>query len=89
MPNTRKILKRWNGEEKNRSYQLRVANRLWGQKGFPFLAGYLALTREQYAAELGIVDFTDQPEAARGSDQRLDRTADRREDQGPDPARTA
>ena len=60
-----KILKRWNAEEKNRSYQLRVANRLWGQKGFPFLAGYLALTRESYGAELGIVDFADQTEAAR------------------------
>jgi serpin B len=62
-----KLLKRWNGEEKDRGYQLHVANRLWGQKGFPFLASYLDLTRERYAAELGIVDFADQPEAARAA----------------------
>ncbi len=42
-----------------------MANRLWGQKGFPFLAGYLVLTRQQYGAELGVVDFAGQTEAAR------------------------
>jgi serpin B len=60
-----KILERWNGDGKNRSYQLRVANRLWGQRGFSFLAGYLTLTRQQYGAELGLVDFSGQSEAAR------------------------
>jgi serpin B len=60
-----KILKRWNGEDQSRSYQLRVANRLWGQKGVPFLPDYLDLTRERYGAELGIVDFAHHAEAAR------------------------
>ena len=60
-----KTLSRWNGDGTGRSYQLRVANRLWGQKGFPFLAGYLALTRERYGAELGLLDFAHETEAAR------------------------
>ena len=42
-----------------------MANRLWGEKGFPFLASYLALTRQEYGAELGLVDFKGQTEAAR------------------------
>jgi serine protease inhibitor len=33
-------------------YQLRVANRLWGQPGYPILPGFLALTRQQYEAEM-------------------------------------
>ncbi len=60
-----KVLQRWNAGGTERGYQLRVANRLWGQQGFPFLAGYLTLTRQQYGAELGIVDFAGQTEAAR------------------------
>jgi len=59
------VLQRWNAGGADRGYQLRVANRLWGQQGFPFLAGYLTLTRQQYGAELGIVDFSGQTEAAR------------------------
>jgi serpin B len=59
------LLKQWNGEKKDRGYQLLIANRLWGQKGFKFLDSYLSLTRKDYGAELGIVDFADQPETAR------------------------
>lgn len=33
-------------------YELAVANRLWGQKGFPFLPEFLALTRDRYGAGL-------------------------------------
>ncbi len=61
----RKALERWNSADKDRGYQLRVANRLWGQKSFPFLAGYLALTRQEYGAELGLMDFVGQADAAR------------------------
>ena len=61
----RKALERWNSADKDRGYKLRVANRLWGQKGFPFLAGYLTLTRQEYGAELGLVDYARQTEAAR------------------------
>jgi serpin B len=61
----RKLLEQWNSSDTNRGYQLRVANRLWGQKGFPFLDSYLALTRDDYGAELGLVDYAGQADAAR------------------------
>lgn len=45
--------------------QLHVANRLWGQRGYPFLDAFLATTRDRFGAELAQVDFA-QPEAASG-----------------------
>jgi serpin B len=61
----RALLERWNAAGKDRGYQLRVANRLWGQKGHDFLENYLALTKQEYGAELGRVDFAKNTEAAR------------------------
>jgi len=52
-----------NGEK--RGYRLHEANRLWGQRGFGFLSSFLDLTRDQYGAELGQVDFMAQREQAR------------------------
>ena len=52
------------GGEK-RGYRLHEANRLWGQQGFSFLPGFIALTRDHYGAELGQVDFMGQREKAR------------------------
>jgi len=49
----------------SRDNQLRVANALWGQKGFRFLDSFLALTRKSYGAGLSPVDFRNQTEAAR------------------------
>ncbi|WP_152051297.1 serpin family protein [Tautonia marina] len=46
-------------------YQLDVANRLWGQQGYGFVPGYLALTRDAYDAELQTVDFARATEEAR------------------------
>jgi serpin B len=46
-------------------YRLNIANRLWGHREFRFLDDYLALTRENYGAELETVDFVADPEAAR------------------------
>ncbi|MGH7329275.1 MAG: serpin family protein, partial [Polyangiaceae bacterium] len=37
---------------------LNVANRLWLQKGYPFVDGYLALTHEKYFADAQTLDFT-------------------------------
>ena len=48
-----------------KGYQLRVANRLWGQKGYEFLPEFLQITRKFYGAEMGIVDFTQSTEAVR------------------------
>jgi serpin B len=45
--------------------QVRVANRLWGQQGYDFLPAFLSLTKEQYRAELGLVDFEQHAEQAR------------------------
>ncbi len=49
----------------DKNYQLRVANRLWGQKGYDFLPPFLKVTSQFYGAELGTVDFTDHAEQAR------------------------
>jgi serpin B len=50
---------------KGRPYHLHVANSLWGQKGYPFLDGFLELTRKNYRAGLKEVDFERVPEEAR------------------------
>jgi serpin B len=48
----------------NRGVRLQMGNRLWGAKGYPFLPGFLAATREHYGAELLQLDFA-QPEPSR------------------------
>lgn len=45
-------------------FQLRVANRLWGQAGFKFLPEFLQVTKTNYGAEMGLLDFK-QSEVAR------------------------
>ena len=45
-------------------YQLRVANRLWGQQDFHFLPAFLAVTKADFGADLGQLDFK-QADAAR------------------------
>ena len=57
------LLEQWNAVGEKRAYQLRVANRLWGQKGFSIRPEFLELTRKQYGAEMLLVDFA-QPKAA-------------------------
>jgi serpin B len=59
------LLEQWNAAGEKRGYQLRVANRLWGQKGCLIHPEFLALTRQQYGAEMLLLDFS-QTEAARG-----------------------
>ncbi len=51
------LLEQWNAVGVKRAYQFRVANRLWGQKGYPIQADFLALTRQQYGAEMMLLDF--------------------------------
>jgi serpin B len=46
-------------------YQLSVANRLWGQEGYPFLPTFLNIPRDYYGAELAQVDFVRHTEQAR------------------------
>ena len=47
-------------------FQLRIANRLWGQTGFHVLPEFLRVTKTYYGAELAQVDFK-QAESARGA----------------------
>jgi serpin B len=47
------------------AFQLSTANRLWGQKGYPFKPEFLKLTADHYGAGLEEVDFVRATEAAR------------------------
>jgi serpin B len=46
-------------------YQLRIANRLWGQQGYHFIPAFQQTVRTNYGADLAPVDFARQTEAAR------------------------
>jgi serpin B len=59
------LQRRLTADVPNRGFQFRVANRLWGQQGSTFLSLFLAVTKNDYGAELGLVDFANQSEAAR------------------------
>lgn len=50
---------------KKGDFQLSVANRLWGQKGEPFLKDFLDLTERNYGAGLSEVDFAGNTEGVR------------------------
>ncbi|HEX4145398.1 MAG TPA: serpin family protein [Pirellulales bacterium] len=52
------------GSGQTPDFQLRVANRLWGQQGFHFLPEFLRVTGTDFGAELGLLDFK-QAETAR------------------------
>src|SRR5262249_43160892 len=58
-------IKRINGDDKKRGYQLSTANALWGQKDYGFLPAFLKLTKEHYGAGLNEVDFVGATEQAR------------------------
>lgn len=50
---------------KKRGYQLKIANALWGQKGYGFLPEFLGLNRGLYGAGLREVDFVGAREEVR------------------------
>lgn len=45
--------------------EIRIANRLWGNKALPFKDSFLKLTEKAYGAGLETVDFANQPDASR------------------------
>jgi serpin B len=51
--------------DQQQGLDLKVANRLWAQKGANFLPPFLKTTRDYYGAEVGQVDFIGQTEEAR------------------------
>ncbi|MBN1418212.1 MAG: serpin family protein [Planctomycetes bacterium] len=48
------------------AYELTVAGRLWGQVGYAFLDRFLFICRDDYGADLALLDFARDPDAARG-----------------------
>jgi serpin B len=61
----RDLLASWKSSDKKAGFQLQVANRLWAQAGDQFLPAFLAVTRDDYGAELARLDFLTQAEQAR------------------------
>jgi serpin B len=59
------LIQQINQPGQKRPYQLSVANRLWGQKGYNFLPEFLKLTKDAYGAGLEKVDFEYATEQAR------------------------
>ncbi len=60
-----KLLARLNAQGAKRSYELVVANALWGQKGYAFLQEFVDLLRTKYGSVLRQVDFEAEAESAR------------------------
>jgi serpin B len=46
-------------------FRLNIVNATWGQEGYEFLPGFLDTLAENYGAGLRLLDFADDPEAAR------------------------
>ena len=67
------------GQEQGEAFQLKVANAVWGQRGFPFLDAYLRTLAGQYGAGVRAVDFRSDPEGGRKlvNDWVADQTEDR------------
>ncbi len=53
------------GVDEDDRFELSIANSLWGQEGWGFLPAYLDLLAQNYGAGLRLVDFENDPEAAR------------------------
>jgi len=59
------IIKDLNDKGKKSGYELRIANALWGQKGYGFLEEFLELIKTNYDGQLNEVDFVRATETAR------------------------
>lgn len=53
----------WNSPDKKKGIRLNLANRLWGQVSYKFLAEFLGITRERYGAELAQMNFAQSEQA--------------------------
>ncbi len=60
-----KLVKDLNARGENGAYELIVANALWGQKGYGFLAEFLELVETHYGGRLNEVDFVEATETSR------------------------
>ncbi|OHB77236.1 MAG: hypothetical protein A2Z25_08330 [Planctomycetes bacterium RBG_16_55_9] len=59
------LVKDLNARGERGAYELSVANALWGQKGYGFLAEFLGLVEKHYGGRLSEVDFAGAAETAR------------------------
>ncbi len=59
------LIRRVNGTEKKRNYELAVANGLWAAKGFSLEPAFLRVTQTDYQAGLENADFMGNAEGAR------------------------
>jgi serpin B len=59
------LTRRLNEKGQGGDFDLKVANALWGQKGYGFLGPFLDIDKRHYGAGLNLVDFTGDPEGAR------------------------
>ena len=53
------------GNPKKRTFQLRIANRLWGQKSYGFRPAFLEIGKDFYHAGLEELDFVKMPDESR------------------------
>jgi len=60
-----KIIKDLNSRGEKGGYELRIANALWGQKGYAFLEEFLELIETNYGGQLNEVNFVRAAETAR------------------------
>lgn len=58
------LLSRWNDPDRE-DYELRVVNRLFGERGARFEPAFLGLTRQRYGAPLEPLDFSENPDPSR------------------------
>jgi serpin B len=47
------------------AFRLKIANALWGQRGYPFLPSFLDLLAQNYGAGMRLMNFKDAPEPSR------------------------
>jgi serpin B len=52
------------GLQNSKGYELAIANRLWGQKGYPFLPDFLKFIDAQYQGGFEAVDYRQDPQGA-------------------------
>lgn len=64
-PAVQALIRRINGEGTGRSFELAVANALWGQSGLSYENDFLKRLERYYGAGLKQVDFSADPEQAR------------------------
>ena len=58
------LASRGQGQDEDK-FQLNIANAIWGQKGYSFLADFLDILAENYGAGLRLLDFASSPDDAR------------------------